>query len=38
MTKIGKGLIIGAGAVVTENIEEYTIVAGNAAKVIKKRV
>lgn len=38
VTKIGKGSIIGAGSVVTKNIEEYTIVAGNPAKIIKKRV
>ena len=31
---IGKGSIIGAGAVVTRNVPEYSIVAGNPAKVI----
>lgn len=35
--KIGKGSIIGAGAVVTKNIEPYSIVGGVPAKLIKKR-
>jgi virginiamycin A acetyltransferase len=34
---IGDGVIIGAGSVVGKNIEPYCIVAGNPAKVIKKR-
>lgn len=34
---IGKGSIIGAGSIVTKDVEEYTIVAGNPAKVIKRR-
>ncbi len=34
---IGKGAIIGAGAVVTKNIEPYAIVAGNPAKKIARR-
>jgi maltose O-acetyltransferase len=33
--KIGKGAILGAGAVVTKNVEPYTIVAGMPAKVIR---
>jgi len=34
---IGKGAIIGAGSIVTKDVEEYTVVAGNPAKVIKRR-
>jgi maltose O-acetyltransferase len=34
---IGEGAVVGAGAVVTKDVEPYTIVAGNPAKVIKKR-
>nr|WP_238297371.1 acyltransferase [Eubacterium sp. MSJ-33] len=34
---IGKGVIIGAGAVVTKDIEPYCIVGGNPAKVIRNR-
>lgn len=37
VTRIGKGVIIGAGSIVTKNIEDYSIVAGNPARVIKKR-
>ena len=32
--EIGNGAVIGAGAVVTKNVEPYTIVAGSPAKVI----
>jgi virginiamycin A acetyltransferase len=35
--KIGNGAIIGAQAVVTKNVDPYTIVAGNPAIVIRKR-
>lgn len=35
--KIGDGAIIGARAVVTKDVEPYAIVAGNPAKVIRKR-
>ena len=33
---IGYGAIVAAGAVVTKDVEEYCIVGGNPAKVIKK--
>lgn len=35
--KIGSGAIIGTRAVVTKDVEPYTIVAGNPAKVLKRR-
>jgi len=35
--RIGDGAIIGACSVVTNDVEPYTIVAGNPAKVIRKR-
>ena len=34
---IGEGSIVGAGSVVTKDVEPYTIVAGNPAKKIKPR-
>lgn len=34
---IGKGAVIAAGAIVTKNVDSYTIVGGIPAKVIKKR-
>lgn len=35
--RIGRGSIVGAGSVVTKDVDDYVIVAGNPAKVIKKR-
>jgi len=35
--RIGKGVIVGAGSVVTKDIPDYAIVGGNPAKVIKYR-
>lgn len=35
--KIGQGSIIGAGSVVTKDVPEYAIVAGNPAKIIRYR-
>ena len=34
---IGEGAVVGAGALVTKDVEPYTIVAGNPARFIKKR-
>jgi acetyltransferase-like isoleucine patch superfamily enzyme len=35
--RIGRGSIIGAGAIVTRNVPRYTVVAGNPAKPIRER-
>lgn len=35
--KVGDGAILAAGAIVTKDVEPYTIVGGNPAKVIKSR-
>mgnify|MGYP004560051377 CR=1 FL=1 len=35
--RIGRGSIVGAGAVVTKNIPPYSVVVGNPARIIKKR-
>lgn len=35
---IGKGVIIGAGAVVTKNVPDFAIAGGNPAKIIRYRV
>lgn len=37
MANIGKKCIVGAGSVVTSDVPDYSIVAGNPAKLIKKR-
>lgn len=34
---IGDGAVIGAGSIVTKNVEAFSIVAGNPAKLIRKR-
>lgn len=36
--KVGTGSIIGAGSVVTKNVEPYAVAAGVPAKIIKKRI
>jgi serine acetyltransferase len=35
---IGTGVIIGSGSVVTKDVPDYAIVAGNPAKLIRRRV
>ncbi len=37
MANVGKKCIIGAGSVVTRDVEDYSIVAGNPARLIRKR-
>ena len=34
---VGKGSIVGAGSVVTKDVEPYSIVAGNPARLLRKR-
>jgi serine acetyltransferase len=34
----GTGSIIGSGSIVTKNVPDYTIVAGNPARIIRRRV
>ena len=34
---VGTGAVLGAGAIVTKNVEPYSIVGGNPAKLIRKR-
>ena len=38
MANVGKKCVVGAGSVVTKDVEGFCIVAGNPARVIKKRV
>lgn len=37
-SRIGRGAIIGFGSVVAGNVPEYTVAAGNPAKVIRRNV
>lgn len=34
---IGEGSVVGAGSIVTKNIEPYSVVAGNPARLIRRR-
>lgn len=38
MANVGKKCIIGAGSVVSKDVEDFSIVAGNPAKLIRKRI
>jgi acetyltransferase-like isoleucine patch superfamily enzyme len=38
MEDVGGGSIVGAGSVVVNKVEPFSIVAGNPAKLIKKRI
>lgn len=35
--RLGKGSVVAAGSVVTKNVENYSVVGGNPAKILKKR-
>lgn len=37
MANVGKKCVIGAGSIVTKDIEDYSVAVGNPARVIKKR-
>ena len=37
MANVGKKCIIGAGSVVTKDVEDFSVVAGNPAELIRKR-
>jgi acetyltransferase-like isoleucine patch superfamily enzyme len=37
MADVGKGVVIGAGAVVVKPVPDYAVVVGNPAKVVKFR-
>jgi acetyltransferase-like isoleucine patch superfamily enzyme len=36
--KIGRGVVVGAGSIVTKDISDYAVVMGNPAKVIRYRI
>ena len=35
--QVGDGVVVGAGAVVVRDVEDYAVVVGNPAKTIKSR-
>lgn len=35
--KVGKGAVVASGSVVTKDVDEYSVVAGNPARVVGKR-
>jgi len=37
MADVGRGCVVGAGSVVVKPVEDYSVVAGNPAKLIRKR-
>jgi acetyltransferase-like isoleucine patch superfamily enzyme len=37
MDDVGDGAVVGAGSVVTREVEPYSIVAGNPARLVRKR-